>query len=444
MKTKKSVGGSSCKKSRLFGGLIGKHGSEIDPCYKLFLEHVSRDGNTYVLDVPNGDHGLPISLRYEEDHKSYRNTKDKNGPKFPNGSLRRNWGIPNGKQPDAKAVKAASRNVSRSFSPKRSYVKKKRKASPVDESYGSFLSLVKFKDGFMVLEPEPGVTIVYEREEDMAARYDELRAVSSTNEPETLMSPLENVEEDYIMHRYDYGLEMAGASSDNIDGQDVICTDERGLVLHAEPSDLNASGDEQATPLAISCSGSSTFDEKLCAILSQPYDEDEYEELWRKATDRKPVSRQRHLRSSSKRYVTGAIGLSYLDHYPASSHGSVAVLKAVISMLQSCITYAMREPTCPGSPSHYLGIPSHQMSMIQRLLSGHTNMNPRGLALVVQLHLVGYMHFLFGIETMLSLQSSFYCTDNYQWHTGKGKSRGAVSEPGGRRERSDLGFYCLS
>ncbi|XP_066373792.1 uncharacterized protein [Miscanthus floridulus] len=243
-------------------------------------------------------------------------------------SRRTSSGIPDGKRPDVKAVKAASRNVSCSFSPKRSYVKKKTTTSSVDESYemeGVFLSLVKFKDGFMVIEPEPGVTIVYEREEDMPAGYDEWRTGSSTNEL-PLVSPLENMEEDYTMQRYDYGLapaneiasehEMAAPSSENIDGQDIICTDERGLVLYAEPSDLNACEDEQATPLAISYGGSSTFDEKLNAILSQPYDQNEYEELWRKATDRKPVSRQRHLRSASKRYVTEAIGLSYLDYYP--------------------------------------------------------------------------------------------------------------------------------
>lgn len=325
MKAKKSVDGSSRKNSRLFGDLISKHGSEIDPCYKLFLEHLSKHGNTYVLDVPKGDHGLPISVRYEEDHTSYGNTKEKSGPNFPDGSPR-NWGIPNGRHPGVKAVKAPSRNVSHSFSPKGSYVKNKKKISSIDESYELFLSLVKFKDGFMVLEPEPGVTIVYEREEDMAVGYDELRTVSATNELEPLMSPLENMEEDYTMHTYDYGLElankvasereMAGPSSENIDGQDVICADEHQLVLHAELSDSNAYGDEQATPLAISCSCPSTFDEKLNAVLSQPYDQNEYEELWRKATDRKPVSRQRHLRSSSKRYVTGAIGLSYLDYYP--------------------------------------------------------------------------------------------------------------------------------
>ena len=249
MKSKKTVHGSSCKKGKLFGGLIGRHGSEIDPCYRFFLEHLSKDGNTYVLDVPKGDHGLPFSIRYEEDHTSYGNTKGKSSPNFPKHSRRTSSGTPDGKRPDVKAIKAASRNVSCSFSPKRSYVKKKKiTTSSVDESYELFLSLVKFKDGFMVIEPEPGVTIVYEREEDMPAGYDEWRTGSSTNEL-PLVSPLENMEEDYTMQRYDYGLapaneiasehEMAAPSSENIDGQDIICTDERGLVLYAEPSDFN-------------------------------------------------------------------------------------------------------------------------------------------------------------------------------------------------------------
>jgi len=323
MKTKKTANGSSCKKGKLFDGLISKHASEMDPCYKLFLENLREDGHTYVLDVPNGDHGMPVSVRYEEDDTSYGNTKAST-PNFPNGSLHRRQGVPNGKRPDVKAVNASG-SVDHSFSPKRAYVKQKKTPS-ADESYELFLSLVKFKDGFMAIEPEPGVTIVYEREEDMPARYDELRTGSSRNEPEPLVAPLENMEEDYAMYGCEYGLtqankiasehEMDGPSSDNIDDQDVICTDERGLVVYTGPLDSNACEDEQAAPLAISCSGSSTFDEKLITVLSQPYDQKEYEELWRKATDRKPVSRQRHLRSASKRYVTGAIGLSYIDHYP--------------------------------------------------------------------------------------------------------------------------------
>ncbi|KAF8652121.1 hypothetical protein HU200_063071 [Digitaria exilis] len=323
MKTKKTVNGSSCKKGKLFDGLIGKHASEMDPSYKLFLEHLSKDGNTCVLNVPNGDHGMPVSVRYEEDDTVYSNKKAKNGPNCPSGSLHRSWGVPSGKRPDLEAVKAASGNVDQSFSPKRSYVKQK-KNSTVDDSYELFMSLVKFKDGCMVIEPEPGVTIVYEQEEDMPDAYDELRTGSCTNEPEALMSPLETMEEDCTMYGCEYAQankvaserETVGPSSENIDGQDIVCTDERGLVLYTQPSDSNACEDEQAGPLAISCIGSSTFDEKLNAILSQPYDQNEYEELWRKASDQKPVSRQRHLRSASKRYVTGAIGLSYLDHYP--------------------------------------------------------------------------------------------------------------------------------
>ncbi|XP_062179677.1 uncharacterized protein LOC133884331 isoform X2 [Phragmites australis] len=316
MKAKKTVNGSSCSKSKLFDSLSGKDVSEIDPSYKLFLEHLRKDGNTYVLDVPDGDHGMPVSVRYGEDGASDGNAKNKDGPNSPNGSLHRTQCVPNGKRPGVKAGKAASGNVGHSFSPKTlSVKKKKKKTSAVDESYGLFLSLVKFKDGFMVIEPEPGVTIVYEQEEETPAGHDELRTGSSTNDQEPLMSPLENMGEEYAMHACEDGLGQSDKST-SLDSQDVICTDERGLVLYTEPSDLNACEDDQGAPLALCSGGSSTFDEKLNAILSQPYDQNEYEELWRKATDRKPVSRQRHLRSASKRYVTEAIGLSYLDYYP--------------------------------------------------------------------------------------------------------------------------------
>lgn len=77
-------------------------------------------------------------------------------------------------------------------------------------------------------------------------------------------------------------------------------------------------GDEQGEPLALSCGIPSTFDEKLNDVLSKPYDLNEYKELLRKATDRKLVSRQRHLRNASKPYATRAVGLSFLDHYPGN------------------------------------------------------------------------------------------------------------------------------
>jgi hypothetical protein len=74
--------------------------------------------------------------------------------------------------------------------------------------------------------------------------------------------------------------------------------------------------DDQGEPLAFSSGAPSTFDEKLDSVLSQPYDQSEYEELLGKATDRKPVCRQKHLRSASKSYPSGKLGLSYLHHYP--------------------------------------------------------------------------------------------------------------------------------
>ncbi|KAK3135527.1 hypothetical protein QOZ80_5BG0420000 [Eleusine coracana subsp. coracana] len=287
MKTKKTVNGPQCKKSKLFESLIGKDDSEIDPSYKFFLENLRIDGDTYVLDVPNGDHGMPVSVRYEE-NMSCGNLTDKNATDFPNNSLGRSWGAPKGKRKGEVSSKAASGNVDHSFSPLTSSVKRKMKDSEIDESYELFLSLVKFKDGFMIIEPEPGVTIVYEQEEDMPARYDELRAGSSANRPKPLVSLVGNIEGNAM----------------------------RGHVLRTKSSDLNACKDDQGAQCALICSGFSTFDEKLNSILNQPYDQNEYEELWKKATDRKPVNRQRHLRSASKHYATKEIGLSYLDHYP--------------------------------------------------------------------------------------------------------------------------------
>ncbi|KAL6848564.1 hypothetical protein ACP4OV_021590 [Aristida adscensionis] len=327
MKTNKAVCGSSCKKSKLFGSLLGVNDPEIDPCYKLFLEHLSKDGNTYVLNMPDGDHGIPVFLRYEQDDLSDGNAKYKHGPNSPNGSVHTSRSVQNGKRPSVTSSKAANVNVGDSFSPRTSSVKK---TSVIDKDYEAFLSLVKFKDGFMVIEPEPGVSIVYEQEEDVPADggYDELRNGSSMNEPESLMHPLDNMEQDNAMHSFENGLVqaynivselgMTRPSSEGLDGHEEICTDERGLVLYSEPSTFATQTyeDEQGTPLALTFCCSSTFDEKLDAFLSQPYDQNEYEELWRKATERKPVSKQRHLRSTTKRYITEAIGLSYLDYYP--------------------------------------------------------------------------------------------------------------------------------
>jgi hypothetical protein len=330
MKTQKTVKRSPGKKRKLFENVLSNDDLEIDPSYKLFLENLSIDGNTYLLDLPNGDHGMSVSVRYED--TSCNNVMDKDATDVTNSSLSRSLGALKTKRTGEASGRAPTGNVGHSFLPQTSGkgcihktkngqtlprtmrkrelrapdcpfsspAKRKMETSAMDESYELFLSLVKFKDGFMVIEPEPGVTIVYEQELDMPARYNELRAGRSTKGPKPLISPTENMEENAISAS---GLvqadkiasedEMARPSSKELDGQDIICKNYHGR-------------------------DSLTFDEKLNAILNQPYDQNEYEELWKRATDRKPVSRQRHLRSASKRYVTKATGLSYLDHYPGN------------------------------------------------------------------------------------------------------------------------------
>uniref|UniRef100_A0A0D9WGP9 Uncharacterized protein n=1 Tax=Leersia perrieri TaxID=77586 RepID=A0A0D9WGP9_9ORYZ len=320
MRAQHVVSRSPCNKNRVFDSLESI--SEIDPSYRLFLEHLREDGNGYVLDAPRGDHGSPVFVRYAEDHSSNGDAVSQFGSNTPSSSLDRSQCNPNGKGPGVTSDKAGNVNVGHCFSPGTSFAME---ASEIDESYATFLRLLKIKDGHMVIEPEPGITIVYGQAET-PVRYDELRIGSSTNERDPLMTTLENLEDENAINTRGDGLrkinnctserEMDKLTSENMGSQDLVCIDNHGLLPYNELSDLNVYGDDQGEPLALSCGIPSTFDDKLNAVLSKPYDLNEYKELLRKATNRKLVSRQRHLRNASKPYATGAVGLSFLDHYP--------------------------------------------------------------------------------------------------------------------------------
>uniref|UniRef100_A0ACD5THG6 Uncharacterized protein n=2 Tax=Avena sativa TaxID=4498 RepID=A0ACD5THG6_AVESA len=312
--SRKMANASSRNKSKVFDRLIGDDVSEVDPSYKIFLEHLCQEGNSYAFDAPDGGHGMPASVRYEEDDNiSCVVAMDKDCTNVPNSSRRRYRGGSNAKLPGVTSGRDAHINV-------------KAVTAPTDESYAAFLSLLKIKDGFMVIELEPGVTVAYEQEEETPVGYDEMSTVSSAKDRKHSMNAPQNMVEDNAMHgdedrhRQTDNIICEHATGrpppDNLDSQDLTCTDEHGLAPCTESSDLNVYEDDQRSPIAFSCGVPSTFDEKLDYVLSQPYDQNEYEELLRKATDRKPVSRQKHLRSVSKRYATGVLGLSYLDHYP--------------------------------------------------------------------------------------------------------------------------------
>ncbi|PNT71215.1 hypothetical protein BRADI_2g24950v3 [Brachypodium distachyon] len=242
------------------------YGEDVDPAYKMFLDHLSIDGDNFVLHVPNGDHGMPLTVRYEV-------AKRKDGTDVPNISPCRSQGGANVWRPGVTSAGAANISVGQSIPPRASSLENK--TSEIDESYAKFLSLTKIVDGFMVTEIEPGVTIVYGQEEETPAGYDELRTASSTKERVPLTTVLESMED-----------------------EDEACEDDQGAAL-VLPSGIT-----------------STFDEKLDSFLSRPYDRKEFEELLRKATVRMPVTRQRHLRNASKSYATEVPGLSYLDEYP--------------------------------------------------------------------------------------------------------------------------------
>jgi hypothetical protein len=325
MKAQDMVSRSSCSKNKVFGSLPVDSIPEIDPSYRLFLEHLREDGNGYVLDAPRGDHGSPVFLRYAQDHASNGYANAKSGTNITKSSLRRSHCNQNSEGPGVTSDKAGSANAGHCFSLGTSFAME---TSEIDESYATFLRLLKIKNGLMVIEPEPGVTIVYGQAEETPVGYDELRIATSTNGRDSLMTAFENMGEENAMNTDGDGLgkinnsaserEMDGLALENMGGQDLVCIDEHGLPPCTELSDLNVCGDEQGEPLALSCGIPSTFDEKLNDVLSKPYDLNEYKELLRKATDRKLVSRQRHLRNASKPYATRAVGLSFLDHYPGN------------------------------------------------------------------------------------------------------------------------------
>jgi hypothetical protein len=213
--SRKTANGPSSNKNKVSDSLIRDDVSEIDPSYKLFLEHLSEVGSGYFCDVPDGDHGMPASVRYEEEkdstsvlnnslHRNLRGRKTKR-PRVTSG---RDAGV-NVKEMDTSvdesyaAFLSAMRIEDRFMvvepepgvsvtSGRDARTNVKQMDTSIDESYAAFLSVMRIEDGFMVVEPEPGVTFVYGKEDETPAGYDEMRAVSSTKERKHSMNALED------------------------------------------------------------------------------------------------------------------------------------------------------------------------------------------------------------------------------------------------------------
>ncbi|KAJ4790031.1 Phosphate acyltransferase [Rhynchospora pubera] len=208
----------------------------MDPLYKLFLDHLTPHGTSYILQIdhPHLALGLPLPLylKYEGGHT----TDTSSYPTIPpTNSL-----INNNAQTKTTTT-----------------TKTKRKRTPLpDDSYDRFLKHLNFNQGIMILDLDGGRKVIYEQLSDNI----------STNLP--TQNPLASPNQ----------------------GEDN--------VLPVISPDLQS------------------FDERLAAVLSDPFDQHEYEALMNEAIRRKPVMKHRNLRNMSKGYRTPEAGQSYLDYYP--------------------------------------------------------------------------------------------------------------------------------
>ncbi|XP_073000347.1 uncharacterized protein [Typha latifolia] len=255
--------------------------SSIDPVYKIFLEHLREDGKSYILEMMNGDNGRPVFVKYEGEDLSSRENNSETLVKsgnilFDRGSYCLADSLAGERSYPSSHENVCFPSIPNKLSGERCSVLSKQlrmRCSLVEESYLAFLSLLKLKNGSMILEYESGISVIYEEQKE-------------TN------------------------------TSENLTTENVIYPDEQGLVPYSQSSDLIACEDVQETMLPLSYCGSAEFENKLMAILSEPYDQNEYEALMEEATDRKPLNKDIHLRSGSKSYMTKEVGLSYLDRYP--------------------------------------------------------------------------------------------------------------------------------
>ena len=69
---------------------------------------------------------------------------------------------------------------------------------------------------------------------------------------------------------------------------------------------------------SLDCYELTDFKSKLTAVLSRQFNRAEYDKLYKEANERKPLVKQKHLRSMSISYETNKKGQSYFDHFPGN------------------------------------------------------------------------------------------------------------------------------
>ncbi|KAI0491306.1 hypothetical protein KFK09_025566 [Dendrobium nobile] len=294
----------------------------VDPMYKVFLEHLRKDGKSYILEMEDGDNGLPVFVKYENNdglsdflqldaaissghcsfvrkgkietkrRRIYRKTEAQSNEIVDfSGFLSKEVEntIVVGSNKEFQNIRNMTVDFSDSF-------KNLVENNLADDSYEEFLSYLKIQDGLMVFEYN-SITVIYEGNGTSAA-------AEGTCLDDQGPMPL---------HSFESILPSPRPANEG-----ATCSDNQELVLYESnltPDVVICEADEMSM-VPLDSYIVSPFDLKLMAVLSKPYDQQEHEMLWKHANFRKPVLRHKDLRNQSKSFSTRQMGFSYLDHFP--------------------------------------------------------------------------------------------------------------------------------
>ncbi|WOL06248.1 hypothetical protein Cni_G14979 [Canna indica] len=326
---------------------------EDDPNYRMFLDHLRVDGNSYLYEMAVGGSDPPLRVKYEGGEgfdvaAPWRQPKSRHS----SGSKRTGSGEANGRStPESNKRRkrmTLDQNLCKFLHP-RTPVSSSRVhtgGSLIDEDYLVFLNNVKVHDGLILRNNE---TIVYENIKK------EEKEVEEQEEEKEMVTEIEKIAEENEV----YPVEMEEEPS--------------GVPL--QPS--GSSGAEDHSFLAeILRRKPSSFRNRLVNVLREPFDKKEYEGMMSHISIRKPIVNYKHLRDDSIPYATSQLGLSYLDHYPdlakciesaSDDHHKNFLLRGFFFWLQNVGSSDSFRPWIPAIPeSRYVAIDSGDGKIMEK------------------------------------------------------------------------------
>ncbi|KAJ4951065.1 hypothetical protein NE237_027897 [Protea cynaroides] len=242
--------------------------NDIDPDYKIFLDHLKADEKSYTYEMKKED-GKSISIKYEKWDGSFYVMEKGRIPFRDISSQEKRKSMLN----EEIESEPSSTDDYRPFSPDHKHCME---MSQDDDSYAFFLSNLRQNGESMILE-YGNVVVRYESDDESE--------IDSEVEPE--FAP------------YCSGKKFCRSPSS-------VCLDSS----MDEESEDGCSCIEDFSPVNIS-----QYREKLVRLLQMPYNEQEYRDLKDLAHTNKRLEKTRDLRGRLVSYQTDETSLSYFDHF---------------------------------------------------------------------------------------------------------------------------------